>query len=92
MKITEKGQVTIPKPIRERYGLHPGMEIRFIELAHRVVVEKAPPDDPWRRYRGFLRVSLTIRREGGILMPFNPNAEDGSTSNTRDDYPAVSAA
>ena len=56
MKITEKGQVTIPKPIRERYGLYPGTEIQFIEREHRVVVEKAHASDPWQRYRGFLKL------------------------------------
>ena len=56
MKITEKGQVTIPKPIRERYGLYPGIEVRFVERAHRVVVEKAHADDSWQRYRGFLKL------------------------------------
>lgn len=56
MRITVKGQVTIPKPIRERYGLQPGVNIQFIEWAHRVVVEKAKATDPWRRYRGFLKL------------------------------------
>lgn len=56
MKITEKGQVTIPKLIRERYGLYPGVEIWFVEREHRVVVEKAQAADVWQRYRGFLKV------------------------------------
>ena len=56
MKITEKGQVTIPKPIRERYGLYPGIEVRFVEREHRVVVEKAQAADAWGRYRGFLKL------------------------------------
>ena len=56
MRITEKGQVTIPKPIRERYGLYPGTEIRFVERERRVVVEKAQATDAWQRYRGFLKL------------------------------------
>ena len=55
MKITEKGQVTIPKLIRERYGLTPGIEVRFVEREHRVVVEKTQAADAWERYRGFLK-------------------------------------
>jgi antitoxin PrlF len=31
MKITSKGQVTIPKEIRESLGLLPGTEVEFIE-------------------------------------------------------------
>jgi AbrB family looped-hinge helix DNA binding protein len=29
MKITSKGQVTIPQEFRERYGLHPQTEVEF---------------------------------------------------------------
>lgn len=31
MRITEKGQVTIPKPIRERFGLTPDAEVDFVD-------------------------------------------------------------
>ena len=58
MKITEKGQVTIPKPIRERYGLRPGSEVRFVEKEHRVVLEKAQGEDVWEKYRGFLKLKM----------------------------------
>ena len=56
MKVTEKGQVTIPKPIRERYGFYPGTEVQLVEQGHHVVVEKAHATDPWHRYRGFLKL------------------------------------
>jgi AbrB family looped-hinge helix DNA binding protein len=29
MRITSKGQVTIPQPIRRKLGLHPNTEVRF---------------------------------------------------------------
>ncbi len=56
MKITVKGQVTIPKTIRERYGLRPGSEVRFVEKDHRVVLEKGA-GDVWKKYRGFLKIN-----------------------------------
>ncbi len=31
MKITSKGQVTIPQEVRERHGLLPGTEVEFID-------------------------------------------------------------
>ena len=71
MKITEKGQVTIPKPLRERYGLHPGIEIRFVERDHRVTVEKAHAADAWQRYRGFLK--LRKRTEEVIRLLRGPH-------------------
>ncbi|MDF1554872.1 MAG: AbrB/MazE/SpoVT family DNA-binding domain-containing protein [Deferrisomatales bacterium] len=45
MKITSKGQVTIPQEIRERFGLLPGTEVAFVPdgAALRVVKQKDPP-------------------------------------------------
>jgi AbrB family looped-hinge helix DNA binding protein len=30
MKVTVKGQITIPLALRERYGLRPGTEVEFV--------------------------------------------------------------
>ena len=40
MRVTEKGQVTIPRRIRERLGVHPGTEVRFREWNHAIILEK----------------------------------------------------
>ena len=40
MKITSKGQVTIPQDIRERLGLHPHTEVEFAVEHGRAVVRK----------------------------------------------------
>lgn len=40
MRVTEKGQVTIPKPIRDRLGIGPGSEVEFIERDDGVVIER----------------------------------------------------
>lgn len=41
MKITSKGQVTIPKDIRDRLGLLPGTEVEFVEEDGEARVRKA---------------------------------------------------
>lgn len=41
MKITSKGQVTIPEEIRRRHGFLPGTEVRFVEEAGEVHLMKA---------------------------------------------------
>lgn len=41
MKITSKGQVTIPQIVRERHGLLPGTEVRFIDDGDEVRLVKA---------------------------------------------------
>ncbi|MEB3321553.1 MAG: AbrB/MazE/SpoVT family DNA-binding domain-containing protein [Synechococcaceae cyanobacterium] len=40
MRITSKGQVTIPQAIRERCGLLPHTEVRFVEEGGRVYLEQ----------------------------------------------------
>ncbi len=42
MKITSKGQVTIPKEIRDELGLLPGTEVEFVRDDEGVRVRKMP--------------------------------------------------
>ena len=41
MRITSKGQVTIPQEMRERYGLHPQTEVEFASGEGGVVIRPA---------------------------------------------------
>jgi AbrB family looped-hinge helix DNA binding protein len=40
MKIGERGQVTIPKKIREKYGLTPHIEVEFVLEETGVLIKK----------------------------------------------------
>lgn len=40
MKVTSKGQVTIPKAIRDEFGLLPGTEVEFVEKGGEIRVQK----------------------------------------------------
>jgi AbrB family looped-hinge helix DNA binding protein len=40
MKIGERGQVTIPKNIREKYGLMPYIEVEFVLEKTGVLIKK----------------------------------------------------
>ena len=66
MRITSKGQVTIPQHIRERCGLLPGTEIDFVvETDGRVVlVELDGPGPGGRQTRGD-RIVETLRGRAG---------------------------
>lgn len=44
MRVTTKGQVTIPKAIRDRAGLRPGSEVDFSIENGRVVLTRPPSD------------------------------------------------
>jgi AbrB family looped-hinge helix DNA binding protein len=55
MRVTSKGQVTIPQSIRERCGLLPHTEVRFVEEGGRVILEKLG-DCPSRGEEGVQRL------------------------------------
>jgi len=67
--VSEKGQVTIPKPLRERLGLRPGQILDFREGRGRLVATKQPAEDPIERVYGVLKTGrttdATIRRLRG---------------------------
>jgi antitoxin PrlF len=54
-KLTTKGQVTIPKDVRERLGLRPGDEIDFVEDRAGFRVQKRVLASPFKKYRGYLK-------------------------------------
>jgi antitoxin PrlF len=45
-KISEKGQITVPKALRDGLGIRPGDELDVIDDGGRLVLSKAMPDDP----------------------------------------------
>jgi len=56
-RVTTKGQVTIPKEIRETLGIEPGDEIAFEEVETGYRIRKEAPTtadggDPFDKYRG----------------------------------------
>jgi AbrB family looped-hinge helix DNA binding protein len=54
--VSEKGQVTIPKPLRKRLGLTPGAIIEFAEEGGRLVGRKARVVDALDEVRGTLHM------------------------------------
>ena len=62
MRVTTKGQVTIPEQIRENLGITPAVEIDFLEEKGRVYLVKraGQPKTPYkfRRLRGVANVKM----------------------------------
>jgi AbrB family looped-hinge helix DNA binding protein len=50
--VSEKGQVTIPKEIRQRLGLRPGSILEFRAEGGRLIGTKAIAEDVFRKWRG----------------------------------------
>ena len=54
-KVTSKGQVTIPKKVREKLGVHPGESLGFEEKGNLILIRKAVTQSPFDRWVGKLK-------------------------------------
>lgn len=63
MRVTEKGQITIPKDLRDALGIGPGSEVEFERNDDAIVVRKAG-DAPTRGRR----IAERLRRRGDVAM------------------------
>jgi AbrB family looped-hinge helix DNA binding protein len=54
MNITQKGQVTIPKEIREKYGFNENTEVEFVDSQGTVTLIKKDAVTPFERVYGLL--------------------------------------
>jgi AbrB family looped-hinge helix DNA binding protein len=54
-KVTSKGQITIPKAVRDRLGLDPGDEVEFIEDDGAFRIRKERRTSRYAGYRGSLK-------------------------------------
>jgi antitoxin PrlF len=54
--VSEKGQVTIPKPLRDRLGIQPGQVLDFDEEEGRLVARKIGERDPVDAVYGILHL------------------------------------
>jgi AbrB family looped-hinge helix DNA binding protein len=43
-KVTRQGQTTIPKPLRDKYAIHEGNLVTYIDLGDHIVVLPVPSD------------------------------------------------
>lgn len=66
MRVTSKGQVTIPRQIRNRLGVLPNSEVDFVEEKGRVYLRKsqksAPGPSGLRKLRGVATVRMTTEQ------------------------------
>jgi AbrB family looped-hinge helix DNA binding protein len=58
-KITSKGQVTIPRTVREDLDLHPGDDLEFIKDNGGYKVRRRTDPDVFEKYRGILKLGKT---------------------------------
>ena len=90
-RVTTKGQVTIPKEIRDELGIEPGDEIAFEEGESGYTIRKKEPttaegEDPFEKYRGSAGSDETMgermRRLRGEYPRDVGDVNDNSEENT----------
>ena len=54
-RVTSKGQITIPKEVREKLGVHPGENVGFEEKDNLLVVSKVVTKSPFDKWVGKLK-------------------------------------
>ncbi len=63
MRVTTKGQVTIPQEIREKFGITPAVEVDFVEEKDRIYLVKREGEPKktykFRELRGIANVKMT---------------------------------
>ncbi|VEN72942.1 AbrB family transcriptional regulator [Candidatus Desulfarcum epimagneticum] len=63
MRVTTKGQVTIPHHIRKKLGILPAAEVEFVEEKNRVYIvkkeEAGSRNSTFRKLRGVATVKMT---------------------------------
>lgn len=58
--VTQKGQVVIPKKLRDKYGIRPNGRVVITEIDHHLAVLPLE-DDPIAEGRGLIRFSHSVR-------------------------------
>jgi len=56
MKLMERGQITIPKKLRDRYGLKPNAEVELLPVEEGIlIVKRKAASSPFRQVFGILQ-------------------------------------
>lgn len=82
--VGEKGQVTIPKALRESLGLTPGTTLEIHEEAGALVARKRAEGDPFTRLVGILPQIQTDEALRALRGPdFDPAIDGRKRDNSR---------
>jgi AbrB family looped-hinge helix DNA binding protein len=75
MRVTSKGQVTIPKEVRDKLGIEPGDEVAFREEGEAIILEKTEARAGESRGERMVRLLSEI----GKRLRLNPEFANMST-------------
>jgi len=66
VKVAKKGQIVIPKPLREKFRIREDSRVTLVATEEGVVIRPAL-QRPWSGLRGFLRNALTVEELDRLL-------------------------
>ena len=75
MRVTTKGQVTIPQHIREKLGITPATEVDFVEDKGRIFLVKRKGGKAAMRKFAKLRGSATVKMTTDEIMALTRSEE-----------------
>ena len=59
-RVTKKGQVTIPKDVRDDLGIRPGDEVEFVRTEEGYRIEKEVDENPFEKWRGTANTDQSV--------------------------------
>lgn len=63
MKISERGQITIPKALRDRFGMHRNVEVDITPTEHGLLIQKrSSAKHPVEKVSGILDSEIDVDR------------------------------
>ena len=65
-KVGERGQVTIPKNIREKEGIRPGDEVEVVDREGSILVRKKPQEEELKE--GYRRMARRDKKVGEEML------------------------
>ena len=84
-QVSRRGQVTVPKEIRERFGLGPGTDVEFVVENGRVVLRRVDIESALERWAGALDlpegVDAVVAAQGQVhvILAAQANADETDT-------------
>lgn len=72
-RVTQKGQVTIPKDVRESLGIKPGSSVKFKVVEGKCVVEKEIKENKLEKWVGYLK---SKKRTDELMKELRGEVED----------------
>lgn len=77
--VTSKGQVTLPKKVRDAIGIKPGTEVEFDVQGDQVIMRKHVPMEAFAEWEGRLRgklVGASVDETIELMRGEHPDNED----------------